>query len=193
MKGQRQPEIHRRLVERVIIGMVIVRLLGVAGHHDAAKAHLLGLAQFRDAPLDRGHGQLRHAKQAVGRGLAISLQPAVIGRHAGLLVFEIGVIAQNHANRGIDDFGTDAIEILVRRAQCPVPATAVQFIEFSAAHAQGARILAGRGHQTDGNGFFHAFDDIDIAVLFIVDQMRRTITKAGIDMVNITIGWLGNM
>jgi hypothetical protein len=49
VEGERQAQIDRGLVERIVHRMVVIFVLRVAGHHHADEAHFLGALQIRDA------------------------------------------------------------------------------------------------------------------------------------------------
>ncbi len=63
---------------------------------------------------------------------AVLGDPAVVGVEAGLLVVEVRVVAEHHADGRVDDLGGDAVAILVGEARVGIPAAAVQVLE---AHA----------------------------------------------------------
>src|SRR6185436_12319252 len=94
---------------------------------------------------------------------------------------------------GIDDFGGDAVPVLVGQAPGGIPAAAVQILEFGAADTEVLGVDAGGGDQAHGHRRLHALDDVDVAHAFLVDDMRRLIPPGGGDMVDIAIGRLGDV
>ena len=51
-----------------------------------------------------------------GCGVAVLRDPQIVGVEARLLVVEVGMIAEDHADAGIDHFGGDAVAILIGHA-----------------------------------------------------------------------------
>ena len=56
-----------------------------------------------------------------GCARAVLGDPAVVGVEAGLLVVDVGVVAEHHADRRVDDLGGDAVAVLVGAAGPPGP------------------------------------------------------------------------
>ncbi len=103
--------------------------------------------KFGDAILGRAHRNLSQAMQPVGRLGAIFSQPAVVGFEAGLLEVEVRVIAQQHADGGIDHLGADAVPVLIGEAVLGVPAAAPEIGEGDAAGGDLRWLLAGSRQQ----------------------------------------------
>ena len=159
VERQRQLERDGGLPERIVGRVVVVLLAGIARHHHAAKAHRLDALEVVDAFLDGAHGGLPAADQAVRRMGAVGLEPAVVGVEAGLLVVEVGMVADQHADRGIDDLGGHAVLVLVGEPRRGIPAAAVQILEFRAPYADVLGRHAGGGDQAHRHRRLHAVDD----------------------------------
>mgnify|MGYP003693939609 CR=1 FL=1 len=87
---------------------------GLPRHHHALEAHRLDALEVGDAllrPSASRSGPCRPSRS--GSMAAIALEPAVVGVEAGLLVVEVGMVADHHADRRIDDLGSDAVPVLV--------------------------------------------------------------------------------
>src|ERR1700739_133434 len=69
----------------------------------------------------------------------------------------------------------------------------MQLLEFGAAPAQVARVLAGGGHQAHGNGLLEALDDENVAVPVRMRQARRSLAVLGLDVVDIAVRRLRDM
>ncbi len=193
VEGERHLERDRRLPERIEGWIVVVLLAGIARHHHAAKAHRLDAFEILDALLDRAHRRLAEPDQAVRRMGAVGLEPAVVGVEAGLLVVEVGMVADQHADGGIDDLGRHAVLVLVGQPRRGIPAAAVQILEFRAADADVLGRHAGRGDQAHRHRRLHAVDEIDVAHAFLVDDMRRPLAPRRIDVVDVAVGRLGDV
>ena len=113
--------------------MVIILVLGIARHHNTAKSHILGGLQLLDPILDRPHCDLRHAKKTIRRFGAIFLKPTIIGGEAGVFIVEVNMATQQHTDRGVDNFRSDAIEILVGDTEFRIPAAPMPIFNLRAA------------------------------------------------------------
>src|ERR1700691_3704547 len=111
MKAQRHLEIDRGLIERRIDRTVVILERGVAGHHDALEPEILHLAQIRDSFVDRAHRSLPRANQPCWMCGAVLADPKIVGVEACLLVVEVAMVAENHTDRWVDNFGGDTVAI----------------------------------------------------------------------------------
>src|SRR5258708_3430533 len=144
VKAERHLEIDRGLIERRIDRTLVVLERGVARHHDALEPEIFHLAQIRDAFLDRTHRSLSGSYQTIRVRGAVLAYPQVVGVEASLLVIEVAMVAEHHADGGIDDFGGDAVAILVGHPRIGIPSAAMHFLDLRADSPQLARILAPR-------------------------------------------------
>ena len=111
-----------------------------------------------------------------------------------MLVVEVLVVAQHHADRRIDHLGRDAVANLLGQARFGVPSTAVQLLELGSEDADLLGRLAGRRHQAHRHGFAHPLDDEDVAhPLAAVDESRGPIPPLGVDVIDIGAGGLGDV
>src|SRR5581483_9506062 len=173
---------------------VVVLDGGDARQHHAAQAQVAYALQVFDALLGRAHRRLPGAEKPVRMGRAVLRHPAVVGVEAGLLVVEVLVVAELHADRRVDDLGGDAVAFLVGEAGLRVPAAAVQVLELHAHHADLLRGLAGGGHQAHGDGRLHAVDDEEVAdVLAAVDHLGRLVAPRRVDVVDVGARRLGDV
>ena len=90
-------------------------------------------------------------KSRSGCARAVARHPPVVGLHAGVLVVEVGVVAQHHADGRVDHLAADAVAVLVAEAGLGVPAAAVQLVEHDAEHGDLLGRLAGGRHQAHGH------------------------------------------
>ena len=193
MERQRQLERDGGLPERIVGRVVVVLLAGIARHHHAAKAHRLDALEVVDAFLDGAHRGLAEPDQAVRRMGAVGLEPAVVGVEAGLLVVEVGMVADQHADRRIDDLGGHAVLVLVGKPRRGIPAAAVQVLEFRAPYADVLGRHAGGGDQAHRHRRLHAVDEVDVAHAFLVDDVRRLLAPRRVDVVDVAVGRLGDV
>src|SRR5271156_4017124 len=117
VEAQRHLEIDRGLIEGRVDRTVVVLERGITGHHDALESQLFHLAQVRDAFLDRAHRTLSGSYQTIGMRRAVLTYPEVVSIEACLLVVEVAMVAEDHADRRVDHFGGDAVAILIRHAR----------------------------------------------------------------------------
>ena len=190
MERQRQFERDRRLPERIEGRVVIVLLAGIARHHHALETHCLDRLEVGDAFLDRADRGLAQAHEAPGVMAAILLEPAVVGVEAGLFVVEVGVIADQHADGRIDQFGADAVAILVGQPHFRVPSALVQIVEPGAADPDVFRRDAGRGNEAERHRRLHAVDHERVAHFLQADDLGRPLAKGRVDIVAVAVGRL---
>ena len=119
--------------------------------------------------------------------------PAVVGGKAGRLVVEILVIAQQHANSGINDFGSNAVARLILHASVRIPAASMQLAEFDPRSGDLVRRLAGRGDQPQMNRLFHAVDLKHVAIAFGGNNARRLVAPGAINMRGVGVWCFGNV
>jgi hypothetical protein len=193
VEGQREPQVHRCLVERAVDGIVVVGHRGIARHHDASQSQRLDAPKVGDAVRHRAHRGLAHADEAIGVRATELGDPEVIGVEAGLLVVEVGVIADHHPYGGIDDLRRDPVAVLIGEAGVGIPAAAVQLLEADAPHGQLARVLTRRRDEPHGYGLGHAVDHEDIASLGVPHDVRRAVAEAPVDAVHVGARRLGHV
>src|SRR5208337_1006728 len=149
VEAQRHLEIDRGLIERRIDRTVVVLERGVAGHHDALEPEFFHLAEIRDSFLNGTHCSLPASYQPVGMRGAVLAYPQVVGVEAGLLVVEVAMVAEHHADGWVDDFGGDAVPILVGHARVGIPSAPMHLFELRAYRPQLACVLACCGGESD--------------------------------------------
>src|ERR1700685_3615332 len=193
VEAERHLEIDRGLVEGRVDRTVVILERRVSWHHDALEPELLHLAQIRDSFLDRSHRSLPRPDQTVGMRGAVLAYPEVVGVEAGLLVIEVAMVAEDHADRRIDHFGGDAIAILIGHARVGIPSAAMHLRKLRADRPQLARVLARGRCQRDVDRTREVLDDEHIAQLLVVDHVRSGILILVIDSIDVSVGWLGDM
>ena len=192
-KLRRQREIDRRLVEGRVDGVVVVRHGRVPGQHHAAQSEGLDAAKILDAFLRRAERRLADAQEAVRMCAAVLREPEVVGVEAGVLVVEVGVVAEHHADRRVDDLGRHAVAVLVGQPRVRIPAPAVHVLEPRPEHGQLGGILARAGHQAHGNGPRQALDDEQVSALVVPHDTRGAVLEAAIDAVHVRVRRLGDV
>ena len=181
------------LVERVVHRVVIVGDRGIARHHHAAQAELLDRVQVGDAGLDRTHRRLPDAEQPVRVGRAVLGDPQVVGVEAGLLVLEVGMVAEHHADGRVEDLRAHAVALLVGQAGLGVPAAAVQVLEAGAEHRELLGLLAGGRDEPHGNRLVEPVDDEHVPPLGVAHQPRRAVLEAVVDAVDVRARRFGDV
>jgi hypothetical protein len=181
VEAQGQAEVHRRLPQRVVHGIVVVRDARVAGHHDSPEAEGLDPLEVSDAVGDRAHRRLARADEPVGMGGAVLGDPQVVGVEARLLEIDVGMVAEHHADRRVEHLGRDAVALLVREARRRVPAATVHVVKARAELRQLLRRLARGGDQAHRDRLVDALDDEEIPALRIPDHVQRAVPEARLD------------
>ena len=126
-------------------------------------------------------------------GVAELREPQVVGVEAGLLVVEVGMIAEHHADGRIDDFRRDAVALLVGHARLGIPSAAMQVLELDAEHGELLGALAGGGGQADRDRAAHPVDHEDVAEFFVAYHPRRDVFELVIDPIDVSAGRLGDV
>ncbi len=193
MEGERQPEVDRRLVEGRVDRVVVVGHRRVPGQHHAAQAELPDLPEIADAVVHRAHRGLPDAQEPVGVRGAVLGDPQVVGVEARLLVVEVGVVADHHADGRVDHLGADAVARLVREPGLGVPAAAVQVLEAGPEHGELRRRLTRRGDEPHRDGLVEAVDDEEIAALGVVHESGSPVPEARVDPGGVGVGRLGDV
>jgi hypothetical protein len=194
VEAERQAEVDRRFPELVERGGVVVGLAPrQAGHHHAAQAGRFDRLHVGDALFRRTHRGLPDAEQALGRERAVLGDPAVVGLEARVLVVGVAVVAQDHADGGIDDLGGHAVTQLIGEARRGIPAAAVEIGEVIALHADLVRCFAGGGRGADVDGVLEPVDDEHVAVGSGVDHARCAVEERLVDVVDVGAGRLGDV
>ena len=96
---------------------------------------------------------------------AVFGDPEVVGVEAGLLVVEVLVIAQHHADGGIEDLGRHAVALLIGEPRVGVPAAAVHVLERHAVRADLLGRLARRCDEAHRDRLAHPVDDEHVAAV----------------------------
>src|SRR5947208_7442268 len=194
VERQRQPELDRRLPERVVHRGVVVLDRGIAGHHHAAEAQRCDRLEILDALLGGAHRGLPAAEEPVGMARGVLRVPAVVRLEARPLVVEVLVVADLHADGGVQHLGRDAVAQLVGEAGFRVPAAAVQAFEPHSGDPDLFRRLARRRHQAHRHRRLHPGDDEQVADVFAHElEMRSLIAPLGVDAVDVGVGRLGDV
>ena len=168
-------------------------LAGITRHHDTAESHCLDTLEIFHALLDGADGRLPKPDQAIGIVHDVGLEPPVVGVEACFLVVKVRMIADQHADCGIDDLGSHTILVLIIEPNLGIPAATVQIVELGAADTDILGGNAGCGDQAHRDWRFHALDNIDIAHPLLVDDTRRPSPPRRIDMVDVAVGRFGDM
>src|SRR6516164_2268137 len=186
VEADREIEILGRRPERLVIGMMDhLVVVGVGPNEAAAEAQFLfGKAYLGDREVDRLQWQHRDAEQAIGIGLAIIGEPAVVGaaRRSG----ELGVLnrAGEQAEAWIEEGGVDAVGIHVGDALVRIKPARLSVLILhrvvddtlprpdranppDAALAVADRVL---------------FDDEPLLAVLALDDPRRAVAKFRIDV-----------
>src|SRR5438876_9046003 len=193
VEGWRQAERHDRLPELVVRRRVVVLDAGNAGEHDAAEPDRLDGLEVPDALRRRAHRGLADAEEALGVGAAVLGHPAVERVAAGLLVVEVAVVADRHADRRVDDLGCDAVPLLIGEPRLGVPAAAVQLLEARPHEPDLLRRLPRRGDDAERDRYLEALDDEHVARAFHVLEVRGAVAVRGVDVVDVRIRRLGHV
>jgi hypothetical protein len=146
-----------------------------------------------DALVGSAHRGLAGPEQAIRMRGAILRDPQVVGVHAGVLVVEVLVIAEDHSDRRVDDLTAHAVAILVGDARVRVPTAAVEFLELHAEDRDLLGLLAGGGNEAERHRRLHARDHEEIAALVVGGEIRRSVAVLGVDPVDIGVGGLGDV
>ena len=156
-------------------------------------AHLCDLSEVLDRFGDRSHRRLPDAEKPIGRTLAELLQPAVVRPHRCVLVIRVRMVAEQHADGRVDDFRADAVAVLVEQPGLRVPAAARHLLEAAALGLHFGEGFAGRSDAIDAEAVIPPLHHINVLALGVALDMRRLVPEGGIDIVDITVGRLGDM
>src|SRR5438477_1527743 len=193
VEGWRQAERHDRLPELVVRRRVVVLDAGNAGEHDAAEPDRLDGLEVPDALRRRAHRGLADAEQALGVVAAVLGHPAVERVAAGLLVVEVAVVADRHADRRVDDLGCDAVPLLIGEPRLGVPAAAVKLLEARPHEPDLLRRLPRRSDDAQRDRHLEALDDEHVARALDVLETRRAVAVRRVDVVDIGVRRLGHV
>ena len=114
--------------------------------------------------------------EAVGRGRAELGDPVVVRVEARVLVVDVGVVAEHHADRRVDDLGGDAVGVLVGEARDRIPTAAPEVVEALVdveAHLFGRP--AGGGDEPERHEALAVVDQHHVAEHVVVVQARRAV------------------
>ena len=172
-----------RLVVRVVQLAVVV---GIGPQEAAAEAELLAReAHLLDRRVDRLHRQHGDAEQAVGIGLAVVGEPAVVGAaHRG---GEGGIAdrAGEQAEAGIEEGGVDAVEIHVGDAGVRIEAALASVLVV---HRVGRDDALARADAADAAEAGAAAEDLvlqqqALLAVLVLDQLRRALAVLRVHVV----------
>jgi hypothetical protein len=193
VERQRQAEVDGGLPKRIVARVVVVGLAGKARHHHAAQPEVLHLAQILDALGGVAHRRLADAEQAIAVRLAVLGDPQVVGVEARLHEVAVLVVADRHADGGVEDLAGDPVALLIVQPSFGIPAAAMQLLELDAEHGQLFGALPGGGDHSHRDRVLHPRDHEDVAELVVAHDVRRSIAKHGIDARRISIRRLGDV
>ena len=130
VERRREPEVDDRVPELVVHRVVVV---GVAGGSPGSitPRSPSALIASRSAMPSSGV-RIAVCPMPISRSGAVRAElgdPLVVRVEARVLVVDVGVVAQHHADRRVDDLGGDAVEVLVGEARHRIPAAAPQVLE----------------------------------------------------------------
>ena len=147
METQNQAEIDRSRVEVIPRRIVIVRA-AVVGRTRRAGQHHTPQASGRDGfEVADGFGNcagcgLPASVQTVRGHGAVLGDPPVVGVEHCLLEIDVGMVAQQHANRRVDHLAINAVGLLGLNPCGRVPTSAVKSLEWHTLHRQLIRLTA---------------------------------------------------
>ncbi len=125
-------------------------------------------------------------------GSGVICDPEVIGIKTGLFVVGVRMVAENHADAGVDDLGRHAVAILIGHPRFGVPRAAMKLAELR--HPRRTREFlsgfAGRRNQAHRDRVFHTLNDIGIATLVVPYDAGRGVLIFLVDTVDIGLGRL---
>ena len=184
-----------RLPQGVVVGVVVVLVDGVAGHHHADHAHLLGLGEVRNGAVDGQDRGLGEAEDAVRRLAAHGLEPAVVRLHAGVLVDGVAVHEQAHADGGIDQLGGEPVLVHVRETFLAAIGTDAHVGELHFLRPGEALLgtKSGTVDEAQRNRFPHSGDDERLGSVVLFDDTRRVVPILWIDVVHVAVGRLADV
>ncbi len=102
------------------------------------------------------------------------------------------MVAEHHADAGIDNFGVHAIAILVGHPRLGIPPATMEIVKLREP-CRGRETFGGntRGsNETHRDGLLHSIDDVGIAALLLEDDARRGVFVLLIDARDVGIGRL---
>ena len=130
------------------------------------------LLEVGDALLGRAHRGLADAEQPVGVGAAVLGDPAVVGVHAGVLVVEVLVVAEHHADRRVDDLAGHAVAVLLGRRASGSQPPRCRSSKSTPSTVISSAGLPAAATRPIGTGLRHAGDDEQVAGLVVVVHVR---------------------
>ena len=128
VEADRQSEVGRALPKRVVALVVVVLDVRVPRQHDADEPEARDFLELLDSLLDAADRGDPDTEQPVARRIAEDGQPAVVGVEAGLLVVDVPVQAEHHADARVDDLGVDAVPVLGGQPLSRVPAAGLEVV-----------------------------------------------------------------
>ena len=120
-------------------------------------------------------------------------QPAVVGLETSVLVVEVRMVTEHHADGGIDDLGGDAIARLIRHPRLGIPAAPVELLEARPEHLQTIGPLTRRGDQAHGDGLGQPVDHEQVATRRIVDEAGGAIAPGPVDAIDVRARRFGDV
>ena len=194
VERQRQADVERGLPEGVVDRVVVVGDLWDPGHHHPAQPQGGDGLELGDALLGRPHGRLPQPDQPVRCMPRIGGDPAVVGVETGLLVVPVGVVAQQHPDRWVEDLGTHAVAVLLVEAHDRVPAAGVQLVPPDVDMGADHRGVAARGGDHPvGHPAAPVVDDHHRAHRVVVGGDGRPVAVRRIDVGGVAVVGLGDV
>jgi hypothetical protein len=124
---------------------------------------------------------------------AVLGDPQVVGVEARLLVLEVGVVAEHHADGRIEDLGAHTVAVLVGQAGIGIPPALVHVLEAGVEHRQLLGSLAGGGDQAHRDGALQALDHEQVAAGGVAHHARRPVAEPRVDPLEVRVRRLGDV
>ena len=120
--------------------------------------------------------------------------PLVVGVEAGLLVVDVGVVAQEHPDRRVEHLGLDAVAVLLGQPGHRIPAARVQLVPADIdVRADLVPAAAGGGHHAVRDHRAPVVDRHGRAHHVVRDRDRRPVAVGRIDERQVAVAGLGDV
>ena len=194
VERRREAELDDRVPELVVHRVVVVGDAGIAGQHHAAHPLRLDRLEVGDGVVGGAHRGLPEANEPVGCVRAELGDPLVVRVEARLLVVPVRVVAQDHADRRVDDLGGHAVAVLVVEPRLGIPAAAVQVLEpFVDVEADLLGRPPGCRDEPERHERVPVVDEHHVAQDVVMLEARRAVAVRGIDVVEVARRRLGDV